>query len=158
MNEKIEAILLQIAKKLKEDGWIIGKDVNVDIKVEGYISLVHEFVVEGSLGEAKWKDQLAVTIHFKLGTEDEVTYWPEFTIYAQISVAGVENIKEENIEYPMQSNVSFTTNDARNEEKAAEAAREITRLVESHVQDSYYKYIERNEKVVRYYKEGGSGT
>jgi hypothetical protein len=155
MDKKVEGVMLQIAKKLEKDqGWMVDKDWALSLKSEGHITFVRSFMVHGSLDEDKWKDQIVVTIHLKLGTDDEWTYWPEFTIYAQIKIG---DIKEDDIAYKMQSNVAFMPDDVKDEAKAGKAAREITRLVESHLSEVYQDYIEKNEEVVRFYKQDSSG-
>ncbi len=156
MDKKVEGILLQIVRKLEnEGGWAADKDWAITFKGEGYITLVRQFVVHGSLDEDKWEEQLPVTIQLKLGTEDEWTYWPEFTIYAQINIG---EIKDEDIAYKMQSNVAFVPDDVKDESKAVEAAREITNLVNGHVGEVYQDYVEKNEDVVRFYRQSGSGA
>jgi hypothetical protein len=157
MDKKVEGVLYQIAKKLnKEEGWMVDKDFAVTVQSDGHIILIRSFMVRGSLDEDEWKDQIAVTIHLSLGTDDQWTYWPEFVIYAQIKIG---DIADENITYKMQSNVAFLpSKDVEDEAKAAKAAREITRLVESHVGETYQDYVEKNEEVIRFYKQGNSGT
>ena len=157
MNKEVEGVLYRIAKKLnKEEGWMVDKDFDVTVKSDGHIILIRSFMVRGSLDEDEWKDQIAATIHLSLETDDEWTYWPEFTIYAQIKIG---DISEENVTYKMQSNVAFLpSKDVEDEAKAAKAAREINRLVESHVGETYQDYVEKNEEVVRFYKQRGSGA
>lgn len=155
MNKKVEGILLQISKKLEQEGkWMVDKDWAITLKAEGHITLIRQIMVRGSLDEDEWQDQIAVTIQLKMGTDDEWTYWPEFTIYAQIKIG---EIKEEDIAYKMQSNVAFVPDDVTKADKAAKAANEMTRLVESHVGEVYQDYVEKNEEVVRFYKQSSSG-
>lgn len=151
MNKKIEGILLQIAKKLeKTEGWMVDKDWAVSLKADGYLTFVRTFMVRGSLDEDKWEDQIPVTIHLKLTSDDEWTYWPEFTVYAQVKLG---DLKEDDIEYKMQSNVSFMSDDVKDEAKAAAAAKEITKFAGSHVEEVYQDYVEKNDELVRFYKQ-----
>ena len=116
MNKEVEGVLYRIAKKLnKEEGWMVDKDFDVTVKSDGHIILIRSFMVRGSLDEDEWKDQIAATIHLSLETDDEWTYWPEFTIYAQIKIG---DISEENVTYKMQSNVAFLpSKDVEDEEQ-----------------------------------------
>jgi hypothetical protein len=160
MNPKVAQIIHNIAESLQalhgddQNKWVAKADWELTLKADSYIPMVRNVTVVGSLDESEWKDQVPAVIHLNLGTEDDWTYWPEFTIHAQVAIGELE---PETIAYKMQSNVAFMPNDAMDEKKAAQAAREINRLVESHLSEVYQDYIEKNEEVIKFYKQGGSG-
>jgi hypothetical protein len=56
----------------------------------------------------------------------------------------------------MQSNTAFMADDVKDDKKAISASREINRLAENHVNEVYQDYVEKNEELVRFYKQGSS--
>lgn len=154
MDKKVEGILLQIVKKLgDENGWMIDKDWELTFKSDGHISLVRSLEVEGSLDGDTWTDQISTAVHLTMSSEDEWTFWPTFTIYAQIQIG---SIPPEDIAYKMSSNVPFMAEEVKDASKAGKAAREINRVVETHIGKSYQDYVSKNKEVVRFYKHSSS--
>lgn len=151
MDKKIMGILLQIVKRLdKENGWMVDKDWELTYKSNGHISLVKTVEVEGQLDQAKWKEQVPTQVDLKMTSEDEWTYWPEFTIFAQVKIAAIDS---EDIAYKMTSNVAYMADDVKDETKAGKAAREINQSVNGHIQKVYQQYVDKNKEAVRYYMQ-----
>lgn len=151
MNQKAEAILLQIVKALGQNRWITGKDWQLTFKTDGHIPLISTISAQASMDGDKWKEQIQALIHLKISTEDEWTYFPEFTLYAQVAIG---EIPAKDIAYKMVGNESFMEKDITNDKKFRSAAREITRMVESHINEVYQDYVDENDELVRFYKQG----
>jgi hypothetical protein len=152
MNDKIQAILLKIILEMKKENWSVAPDWEVTLKGEGHVPLSKRVRVQGNLDDDEWSDDIETTIDLKLGSEDELTYFPEYTVYASIFIegGGIEDIA-----YKMNASVAFTEHDVRDDAKAASAAKRITRLVEDHVEAAYSDYIDENGSAITDYKNGG---
>ena len=151
MNPKAEAILLQIVKSLEKNGWATGKDWKLTFKADGHIPLIRSIMVGGSMDGDKWKDQVEAYITLKIATEDEWTYFPEFTLYAQIAIGSIPG---KDIAYKMIGNEAFMEKDIQDTKKFISAAREIDRMVEAHINEVYQDYVDENDELVRFYKQG----
>lgn len=151
MNQKAEVILLQIVKALEKNEWSTGKDWQLTFKSDGHIPLIRSVVVEASMDGDKWKDNIEVYITLKVSTEDEWTYFPEFTVYAQIAIG---SIPSQDIAYKIVGNTAFMEKDIKDAKKFIGAAREIDRMVQSHLSEVYQDYVDKNDELVRFYKQG----
>lgn len=152
MNEKIQAILLKIVLGLKKLKWVAGQDWEITLKGEGHIPLVRQIEVEGNMGDDNWKDFVETMIHLKLSSDDEITYFPEYTAYANVFMRGAEN---KDVVFKMNVDVAFTKEDVRSNEKFDLAARKINGLVEDSMENEYRDYIDANEQNIKAYKQGG---
>jgi len=155
MNEKIMAILLQLAVSLKESGWITGKDWEITLKGEGHVPLTKQIPVEGELDNQKWSDNIETYIDLKLDSDDQITYFPDYTIYAHITVEGAE---PKDIAYKMGGSAAFTEHDVRAKAKVSDAAKKINRLIDTHINHEYQDYIDMNEKRIKMFKMPPSST
>lgn len=153
MNQKAEIILLQIVKALENNTWSTGPDWQLSLKADGFIPLTRPVMTEGSVDGDKWKDQVQVLIRLKIATEDEITYFPEFSVYAQVAIG---SIPAKEIDYKMIGNEAFTEKDIKDTKKFHLAAREINRMVDGHINEVYQDYVDTNEELVRFYKQGSS--
>ena len=153
MNQKAEAILLQIVRALEKYEWTPGKDWQLTFKTDGHIPLIRSVNVEASLDGDKWKDQVQVYITLNVTTEDEWTYFPEFTLYAQVAIG---SIPTKDIAYKITGNEAFMEKDIQDQTKFLHAAREIDRMVQDHISESYQDYVDENDELVRFYKQGHS--
>ena len=151
MNQKSEIILLQIVKALEKNEWYTGKDWQLTFKTDGHIPLIRSVIVEASMDSDKWKDQIEVYIILKIVTEDEWTFFPEFMVHAQISIG---SIPSQDIAYKMVGNTAFTEKDIKDSKKFISASREIDRMVQSHINEVYQDYVDENDELVRFYKQG----
>lgn len=151
MNPKAEAILLQIVKALEKNEWITGKDWQLTLKADGHIPIIRTVTIQASMDGDKWKEQVQALLHLKVSTEDEWTYFPEFTLYAQIAIG---EIPAKDIAYKMIGNEAFTEKEIKDEKKFLSAAREIDRMVQSHINEVYQDYVDENDELVRFYKQG----
>ena len=151
MNQKSEVILLQIVKALEKNEWSTGKDWQLTFKTDGHIPLIRSIVANASMDGDKWKDQIEVYITLKVATEDEWTYFPEFTLYAQIAIG---SISPQDIAYKMIGNEAFMEKDIKDAKKFISAAREIDRMVQNHIGEVYQDYVDKNDDLVRFYKQG----
>jgi hypothetical protein len=152
MNEKIQAILLKIVVQLKGMRWKAAPDWEITLKSEGHVPLVKTIGVEGNLGEEEWRDEIETYLELKLISEDEITYFPNYTVYANMHVEGGE-IKD--LAYTMDADVAFTERDLQDADKIGLAAKKIDRLIENHIEQEYGDYIDMNAQQIKYYKQGG---
>jgi hypothetical protein len=152
MNIKTQAILIKTAKALTTLGWTPDADYEITVKSEGYIPLTKHVGVAGEMGDEEWRDDVETSIHLKLSTDDELTYFPSYTIYASIEVEGAVR---KDIAVTTDADVAFTEKDARNDEKISLAGRKIDRLVQSYIEQAYDDYVEANTNQILHYKQGG---
>jgi hypothetical protein len=153
MNQKAQVILLQIIKALQQNKWTTDNQWQLSLKADGYVPLMRSVVVQGSLDGDKWQDQIYTIIRLKITTDDEITFFPEFSLYAQIAIG---EIPAKDIEIQMMGNVAFTDKDMTDSKKFISAAREINRMVDNHLDESYQDYINVNEQFVKFYKQMNS--
>lgn len=151
MNPKAEAILLQIVKALKQNEWSTGENWQLTLKADGHIPLIRSVMASASMDGDKWKDQIQAYITLKVSTEDEWTYFPEFTLYAQIAIG---SIPSKDVSYKMIGNEAFMEKDIKDSKKFISAAREIDRMVQNHINEVYQDYVDENDELVRFYKQG----
>jgi hypothetical protein len=151
MNSNAETILLQIANSLGKKEWTPGKDWQLTFKTDEQIPLTRDVVVKASMDKDTWKDQVGVYITLKISSEDELTLFSEFTIYAQIFIG---SIPSKDIVHKMMGNESFTGKDIKNNTKISGAAREIDYMVRSYINEIYQNYIDENNDLVRFYRQG----
>jgi hypothetical protein len=152
MNEKIQAILLQITLELKKLKWVAGSDWEITLKSEGHVPLVKQVAVEGSMGDEEWRDNIETHLDLKLTSEDELTYFPDYTIYANIFIEGGSN---QDIAYKMDADVAFTERDVRNKDKISLAAKKIDRLAESHIEQEFSDYVDMNANAITFHRQQG---
>ena len=153
MNQKSQIILLQLVKALQSSKWTSDNQWQLSLKVDGYVPLVRPVIVEGNLGGDKWKDQIYVMIRLKVSTEDEITFFPEFSIYAQVAIG---SIPSKDIDYQMAGNEAFTEKDLKDNKKFNSASHEINRMVDSYINEVYQNYVDVNEDLVKFYKQTSS--
>lgn len=151
MNEKIQAILLKIILDLKKENWIISPDWQITLRSEGHAPLKKDIPVDGTLGDDEWNDKLETHIDLKLITDDQFTYFPEYTVNTSIFIEG-GTIKD--VVHKMTADFAFTDHDYNNADKAGETARKISRLVENFIEEQYAEYINENSEQITDYKNG----
>lgn len=152
MNERIQAILLKIVVELKKMRWKPVPDWEITLKSEGHVSLTKAIGVEGNLGDEEWRDEVETFIDLKLASDDEITYFPDYTVYGSIHIEG--GVMKD-IAYKMDADVAFTERDLGDDAKTNLAAKKIDRLVENHIESEYSDYIDMNAQEITYYKQGG---
>ena len=153
MNQKSQILLLQMVKALKANNWSSDSQWELSLKADGNVPLMRAVAVKGSLDGEEWKDQIHTMIRATITTDDEITFFPEFTLYAQIAIG---NIPAKDIEYKMAGNVAFSDKDLKNDKKFHSATREINRMVDNYVQELYQDYVDVNEDLVKFYKQSNS--
>jgi hypothetical protein len=153
MNQKSQILLLQMVKALKANNWSGDNQWELSLKADGNVPLMRSVTVEGRLDEEKWKDQVHTMIRVSVTTDDEITFFPEFSLYAQVAIG---SIPAKDIEYKTAGNVAFTDKDLKNDKKFQSAATEISRMVDTYIGEMYQDYIDINEEVVKFYKQGSS--
>jgi len=152
MNEKIQAILLKVVIELKKLQWSAAPDWEVTLKGEGHVPMIKNVSVEGSIGDEEFQDTVETAMDLKLVSDDQITYFPDYTVFGQILIPGGPN---EDIAYKMDADVAFTDADISNERKIKEAAIKINRLVDSHIQTEFTDYVGDNHQDIEYYKKEG---
>jgi hypothetical protein len=150
MNDKIKAILLKIAKELQKHGWNSNKEMDITFKSEGSIMLSRSVPVKGSLNDQEWNENIQTELALKIGSDDQITWFPEYTIISEIYMRG-GNIKD--INYQMDIDVGFLEKDARDQSKIVFAARKINQYVVAHMQEEYYDYLDSNATEIEYYNK-----
>jgi hypothetical protein len=155
MNEKIQAILLRIVLELKKLRWTAGPDWAITFKSEGHIPLVKQVKVAGSMGDEEWEDYVETTINLKLASDDQITYFPDYTIYASISLQGVPN---KDINYQIDADVAFTEKDMNDPKKTTLAANKINNIVEEYINTEYEEYVDSNGSAIVAYKQQSKNT
>jgi len=155
MNQKAQILLLQLIKALKANNWSSDNQWELSLKADGNVPLMRSVSVEGNLDGEKWQDQVHTIIRVSVTTDDDITFFPEFSLYAQIAIASVP---AKDIEYKTAGNVAFTDKDLKNEKKFQSAAEEISRMVDNYIGEIYQDYVDANEELVKFYKQGSSET
>ena len=154
MSQKSEIILLQIVRTLETLGWSVDSQWQLSLKADGFIPLVRSITTQGSVNDTEWSDEIHTLVRLKVTTEDEITFFPEFSMYAQIAVGSVP---AKDVDDKMMGNQSFTDKDMKDTKKAATAAKEITRMVESHINEAYQDYLDKNEDLVAFHTQNMGG-
>jgi hypothetical protein len=152
MNEKVQAILLKLVVELKKLRWRVSPDWELILKSEGHVNMSRHISVEGSLGDDQWNDQIDTSIDLKLGTSDELTYFPEFNVVAEIFLEG-GGIKD--VVYNSDNDTAFTEADLNDTAKIASAAKRIDRSVEDHIEHEYDEYLINNGDEIQYQRSHG---
>ena len=152
MNEKIQAILLKIVLNLKKSNWSAGPDWEITLKSEGHIPLVKKILVDNNMPDNTFRDEIETMIDLNLITDDEITYFPNFTMYANIMVSGGPS---KDVVVKQDVDVAFTDKDFQNEGKIVSSARKIDRMVESYIENEYDNYIDANSNAINAYKQNG---
>lgn len=154
MNERFQAILLKLIVELKKLRWSVDKNWEVALKADGYVTLTKQVNVQGHLGDGDpWDDSVNTSIYLKLLSDDNITYFPEFTIIADIIIGGTDISKD--ISTKMDNDTAFTEKDVNNEAKIASAAKKITRNVEDLIEHEYSDCIDQNSSELLYQKRLG---
>lgn len=152
MNEKIQAILLKIVVEMKKLRWFPDENWEITFKSEGHASLKKAIGVEGSLGDEEWRDEVDTLLNLKLSSDDEITYFPDYTVYGTINIDGGAS---KDVFHHMDADVAFTERDLGDDAKIALSAKKINRLVENHIEQEYGDYVDMNAQQIKYYKQGG---
>lgn len=132
--------------------WSAGEDWEITLKSEGHVPLVKQVSVMGSMDDEEWQDDVETHIDLKLASDDDITFFPEYTIYAEIFIEGGSN---KDVVYKLDADVAFTEKDILDERKAKLAAQRIDRLVEGHMEQEYADYVDNNAEEIRYHKQHG---
>ena len=152
MNQNIQAILLKVVLELKKLKWLPGKDWEITLKSEGHVPLVKQITVYGAMDDNEWKDTIDTHIELKIESDDQITYFPEYTIYANIMIDGGSS---KDIVYKMDADVAFTDKELGDTRKIDQCAKRINRSVEDHIEEEYSDYIDNNADEIEQYKQGG---
>jgi hypothetical protein len=152
MNEKIQAILLKIVLDLKKLKWSAGPDWEITLKSEGHIPLVKKVLVDNTMSDNKFRDEIDTMIDLTLITDDQITYFPNFTIYGSILIDGGPS---KDIAVKQDVDVAFTDKDFQNAAKIVSASKKVNNMVESYIENEYDNYIDTNSKAINAYKQGG---
>lgn len=152
MNEKIQAILLKIVVALRKEQWNVAPDWEITLKGEGHVPMTRNVSVKGDIDGEEWEDTIQTTIDLKLESADELTYFPSYTIYAEIYLEGASG---KDIANKMDVDVAFTDRDLKDDSKPSTTAKKITRLTDDYVSNEYSDYVNQNAEDIKSYKHGG---
>ena len=151
MNEKIQAILLRIIIDLKSLGWAAAPDWEITLKSEGHLPMIKNIPVENNIGELEIKDDVQTYVDLKLKSEDEITYFPEYNIYATIFIEGAGG---KDVVHKMDADVAFTEKDVKDKGKTSLAAKKISRLVETQISQEFEEFINSHQQDITMAKQG----
>lgn len=152
MNSKNQILLLKVVLALKKIGWVAGPDWKITLKGEGHVPLNKEITVDGETQEESWEQPIAIAIDFKLNTEDEITFFPVYSIFGEIYIEGG---RTKDINHELDADIAFSEQDIGNEKKFETAATKINGLIHSFVQSEFTEYIDANQTNINYYNQGG---
>ena len=155
MNEKIQAILLKIILELKKVGWVAAPDWEITLHSEKKVPLARSIPVEGSMNNERWDDFIGITLELELKSDDQITYFPDLSIYGQIFIDGGTS---EDIAYTMPVSVAITEDDLKSERKIKDASSKINKFAEDYIQGEYTDYIDDNQQNIEYYNKGTKRT
>jgi hypothetical protein len=154
MNQNIQAILLKVVLELKKLSWVPGQDWEITLKSEGHVPLLKQVPVHGSMEDDEWRDDVETHMDLKMDSDDQITYFPDYTIYANIIISGGTS---KDIVYKMDADVAFTEKEIKDDRKITECAKRINRLVDDHIEQEYVSYIDNNAEEIKWYKQSGAG-
>jgi hypothetical protein len=152
MNDKIKSILVKIALELKKSRWKVGQDPELTLASEGNIPLVKMITVDGAFNDDEWKDNVETHIELKIESDDQITFFPTFTIYASIFIDGGSS---KDIIYKLDADANFIEKDYNDSVKITDAANKINRVTETYIEDQYTYYVNENGPEIEAYKNGG---
>lgn len=152
MNEKIQAILLKITIELKKLGWTTSPDWQITLKSEEYVSLVKDIGVSGEINDNEFKDNVQTHIDMKLLSSDEVTYFPEYTVYANLFI---DSVGSKDLSYKMDVDVSFMDKEFTNENKIVLAAKKIDRRISDYIEKEFESYVSDSSSEIEHNKLTG---
>jgi len=152
MNDKIQAILLRVVLELKKRHWSAAPEWEITLKSEGYIPLVKQIQVDGSLDGRDWKDVVETTLHLKFSSRDQITFFPEYSIYASMLLAGGEN---KDIMYDQDVDVALTEKDIKDDNKIKITANKIDQQSGDYINEEYNEYVLSNSENIKMYNRGG---
>lgn len=154
MNQNVQAILLKLVVELKKLRWKVSENWELALKSEGHVEMVRKIHVRGKLGEhEEWDDNIETTINLKLSSQDEITFFPEYIIQAEIFLEG-GSFKDVNDKADVDE--AFVAKDVSNDAKAKSAATKITRNVENYIEHEYDEYLSHNGDEIMYQKSHGA--
>ena len=155
MNQHSTIMLLQLVKAMKTHGWASDSQWELSLKADGHVPLIRQVEVHAEMDDKKWKDQVSAMVNLRITTEDEITFFPSITVYAQIAIG---SIPPEDIEYATAGNESFTEKDIKDHTKFKQAAAELTRIVDNYINEIYGNYVTKNDELIRFYNQSSSGV
>lgn len=138
MNEKIQAILLKLTVELKKIKWMTSPDWQITLKSEEHVSLIKQIKLHGEINDNEFTDDVQTHIEIKLVTQDEVTYYPEYTVYANLFI---DSVGSKDLSYKMDADVAFMDKDFSDESKIALAAKKINGRVEDYIEKEFNEFI-----------------
>jgi hypothetical protein len=152
MTEKIQTIFLKLIRDLKRDKWIPSPDWEITLKSEGQVSLQKNINVSNYIGDREVKEEILTNIDVKMASNDNITFFPEYTIYANIMLNGLVS---EDVTYKSEANVAFTEHDFGKDEKINQAAGSISRQVGEYIDGQFNDYCSNhNDEISNYHLSG----
>lgn len=151
MNEKIKAILLKIILELKRLGWTADPDWEITFQSEKHVPLVKFIKVQGSTEDKDWEDSVETTIHYKLNSRDQITYFPSCIVYTSISLIGLEM---KDVVHELGIDVAFTEKDIRNQSNIKNAATRTNDLIQEYIRQEYSTYVDMNSQKIKLHNMG----
>jgi hypothetical protein len=158
MTENIQKSLVRVALALKQLRWKADENVDITLKSEGQVTLSKVFNLESQMNDKEWKEPMDVTIQLRMDSADQITWFPEYTIYANLYVEGATS---QDLVYKADASIAFTDYDQtvtdpeikkKVDLKIAHAAKVIDDIVEDHLQDEWNSYLDSaSEDVQAYY-------
>lgn len=150
---KLDSILVKVAAALqREQRWRLEANADVSFRSESKIPLTKSVKVVGTIGDKQFDHNVDVLVELTLGSDDQITWYPEYTIEGEIYLEGGP-IKD--LDCSLDADTSFSENDVNDFHKVSEAAQRINQYVENHVQHEFETYVNLNVDVIEDFKKTG---
>lgn len=154
MNDKQKALLIKIAEILRDKfRWEMAADHEISLFGEGMIPMVKTIQVESSLDDKEISSDVICSLDLKLGSDDQITWYPDFTITGDFLVDGAN---PGDFTYSTNASTGFMEGDIEQDgNKFVRTASEINNIVDNYVQGEYHEYVMRNAEAISYYRKDG---
>ena len=146
MKDKIQAILLKTIIELKKLQWVTQADWELSLKSEGKVPLAKNFPVVDTIDTDEVREQVEAHIEIALTSQDELTYFPVITLYANIFLDGGES---KDIAEQIDVDTAFTERDLKREEKMVQTASKINSRVQEVIEKAFSDYVDANEASIK---------
>ena len=146
-KQKLHAILLGIAAKLKTAGWNILPEYEIQLHSEGKLPLTKKYVNADVVGGGVAAN---VTLYIKHDSDGE--FYPEYELYANVSIEGAAS---HDILELQDCNVTFTEMTFNKDDLLVRAAAQINTNVKHKINSELSKYIQDNADAIETYHSSG---
>jgi hypothetical protein len=160
MNENIRKLLVRIALALKAKGWKAAEDIELTLKSDGKLVLNKPVKVDASVNDKEWRENVETSLHFTLASDDQITFFPEYSIFAEFFIEGATGSHD--VAFKSDADVGFTEHDQLATDpdikqkvnlKIAQTAKMMDDLVEMQIQDEFDEYANESSHDIQAYHD-----